>query len=307
MEYTGYKKSSPDITLWHYTSPEVFWAILGGSFYATHYSFMNDSAEILYGIDNCKKFWENKFPEYPEINEIITNLEKKDFYLMCFSCEKDSLYQWRSYANHGGFSIGFSQEKLCLQIENYLFQNKMNLQTMIGLFGCKYLPEETISRYLRWLYHKLWKPFAFTNETQAKSSLESAVKAENISSQGMKDIPSGSMKNDNPWEPLRSVCNAFLMTFILQSRCATIKNPSFEIEKEVRLVVTGDNLRKDLKLIGGKPRISIPLPDYRKCIHTVYISPHGDIKQNQILAELARDRFGLDFEIIQSKSSFNGK
>ena len=103
------------------------------------------------------------------------------------------------------------------------------------------------------------------------------------------------------------VFNAYTLLKTLQKRCSSFKNPSFRFEKEHRLTITGEQLRPCIELIGGKPRIKIELPELQKCITSVFISPHGDIQQNKLLAEIARDKFGLNFEIYQSESSFNGK
>ena len=66
-------------------------------------------------------------------------------------------------------------------------------------------------------------------------------------------------------------------------------------------------MRMQIQLIGNKPRIRIPIPGLAKCIKGVYVSPHGDAEQNYLLAEIARTCFGVDFEIQQSKSTFNGR
>ena len=47
-------------------------------------------------------------------------------------------------------------------------------------------------------------------------------------------------------------------------------------------------------------------PNPYKAIKTVRLSPHGGVKRNRLLVEMMRDKYGLKFDIDQSKSSYNG-
>ena len=85
----------------------------------------------------------------------------------------------------------------------------------------------------------------------------------------------------------------------------TQKNPSFSFEEEERLLLQGD-LRSQIEFIAGKPRIVLRNPDIAKAIKAVRLSPHGDVKRNRLMVEMMRDKYGLNFEIDQSKSSYNG-
>ena len=113
-------------------------------------------------------------------------------------------------------------------------------------------------------------------------------------------------KNKSSWELLLDFTNEFAMNFSVQKQCSIIKNPSFKAEEEVRLIVTGNNLRNKIDLVGGKPRIALPFK-LQNCIKAVYVSPHGETDRNHVLAEIARDKFGLNFEIKDSSSSYNGR
>ena len=104
-------KKRKDILLWHYTSADAFWKMLGGDFYATHHRFLNDSTEITYGFQEIKRFLQDDNC-FSKLHLITDDLNRNDFFLLCFSKDPDNLYQWRSYTPQGGFSIGFSYNKL---------------------------------------------------------------------------------------------------------------------------------------------------------------------------------------------------
>ena len=104
-----------------------------------------------------------------------------------------------------------------------------------------------------------------------------------------------------------SLSNIYYMFADIFAHCPAFKTPSFAVEQEYRLVISGGDLRTQIEFIGNKPRIKIPTPELLKCIKGVYVSPHGDVEQNYLLAEIAKERFGLNFKIHRSESTFNGK
>ena len=290
--------------LWHYTSSEVLWKMLEGHFYASHYRFMNDSAEFLYGI---KKF----NPYFIEFGKIVpyfateySSLLNSDFFLFCFSALPDSLYQWRSYTPQGGYSIGFSRTMLKQKINDYMGKDASDRKINIKLLKCRY-SNEIFVRYFRMLTHYFSK-LDWEHLGKSVSNIKNSVIP-------LTNNQSVSRTTVNPWElvinsPETLMASWFtLLPMTLMERCYCIKNPTFSLEQEFRLILTGHDLRKDVDLIGLKPRVKIPLPELNKCIKKIYVSPHGDVEQNILLAKIARDKFGLNFEIHQSESSFNGK
>ena len=88
----------------------------------------------------------------------------------------------------------------------------------------------------------------------------------------------------------------------------THKNPSFFNEQEERLLLLGESngLRDKVEFIAGKPRIILRNSQIANAIKAVRLSPHGDVKRNRLLVEMMRDKYGLKFDIDQSKSSYNG-
>ena len=287
--------------LWHYTSPDVLWKMLEGNFYATHYRFMNDSAEILYGLNVFKSFFQKAAADNQAIANSLMTLAQKDFFLMSFSNKEDDLYQWRSYAGNGGFAIGFSEKEINILIEEYYRNTPAHLSLDFKLLPCKYLKTNVVNRYFRYLSHKL-----FGKSYELKDFVaEDILSQKEFEEEAVLHIPD-EYKDKNPWELLQNIANEFAMNFSVQKQCSIIKNPSFSTEEEVRLIVSGNNLRKQIDLIGGKPRIALPFK-LQNCIKSVYVSPHGETDRNLVLAEIARDKFGLNFEIKVSSSSYNGR
>ena len=290
--------------LWHYTSSEVLWKMLEGNFYASHYRFMNDSAEFSYGIKKFNPYFVEFGKFVPHFATEYSRLLNSDFFLFCFSAFPDSLYQWRSYTPQGGYSIGFSRNMLRQKINEYMEKDASDRKINVKLFKCCY-SDEIIARYFRMLTHYFSKLDWFRLGKSVSNIKNSVIPLANNSSSAKTTV--------NPWELIANspeILTASWFTLLAMSlleRCYSIKNPTFSLEQEFRLILTGQDLRKDVDLIGGKPRATIPLVGLRECIKEVYVSPHGDVQQNKLLAEIARDKFGLNFEIHQSKSSFNGK
>ena len=299
---------NPDIFLWHYTSVEVFWKLLNGEFYATHYRYLNDSAEIIYGINTCKECFQNPKNYLPYADNIVKAVEQKDFFLFCFSAESDSLYQWRAYTPQGGFSIGFSYNKLVELLKNYEYKKEDTIYFEFDLQCCKYTSQELIKRYIEFLAYKVENNniyadcgLTFENDNNSDSNIRFDGNFPEQINENIRHVLQSNPKYQ------QDVFNSLFLLKMLQMRCATFKNPSFHFEKEYRLVVTGEKLRSLIELIGNKPRIKIKLTNLSKCIERVYVSPHGDVQQNVLFAEIAREKFNLNFEVCTSKSSFNGK
>ena len=299
--YHNYPIPVRDNMLWHYTSPEVLWKILEGNFYATHYRFMNDSAEILYGLNVFKSFFQKAAVDNQTIANTLMALAQKDFFLMCFSKKEDDLYQWRSYAGDGGFAIGFSELEINTLIAEYCKNTPVNLLLDFKLLPCKYLETYKINRYFRYLSYKL-----FGKSYELKDFISEDILSQKDLEQELRKENPKEYNDKNPWQLLLDFTTEFTMNFSVQKQCSIIKNPSFKAEEEVRLIVAGNNLRNKIDLIGGKPRIALPFK-LQNCIKTVYVSPHGETDRNRVLAEIARDKFGLNFEIKVSSSSYNGR
>lgn len=299
------KKRKRDITIWHYTSPEVLWKMLSGEFYATHYRFMNDSAEIVYGIQEIDTFLKKHEQTLQYLQFVIKDLQKRDFFLLCFSKHKDDLYHWRSYTPHGGYSIGLSYNRMCDLFNNLEYDSKKGEITHCDLVQCRYLSPDGITNFM-------CKTTADFNCAIEKLSPDEKLLFEQSVAQTKSGHFSEALKllYDKSPKLIASLKDIFSLAFRIQAQCPGLKHPSFKLENEYRLIITGDSgddLRTRIEFVGNKPRIKIPSPLLPKCIKGIYVSPHGDVEQNYLLAEIAKKRFGLNFNIHQSKSTFNGK
>ena len=294
------KKKATDITLWHYTSPAVLWKMLSGEFYATHYRFMNDSAEIIYGIQEFNRFLDQE-NDVSYLRRVVKYLQEIDFFLLCFSEDPDNLYHWRSYTPGGGFSIGFSYNEMCDVFNNINYGPQDEIRLKYDLPQCRYLSEDDIAKFIRETIGKIQKAIKDLSKEDALPSNQSFA----IVNAGIFGELIDAYKKFHDFGVLfNNICHLLSK---LPASCPALKKPSFEVEKEHRLVITGENLRAQTEYIGNKPRIKIPLPELAKCIKKVCVSPHGDVEQNYLLAEIAKERFGLDFEIHHSQSTFNGQ
>jgi len=136
-------------TLWHYTSGEGLMGIVqGGSIWATHALFLNDSAEIAWGLsavhdaltkagleghDECARMAANYIDA---ASSDLWSLEPT--YVFSLSEESDSLSQWRGYTKPGdGYSIGFDV--------SWLSERAKSTQGAWNLARCVYTAKEVAS------------------------------------------------------------------------------------------------------------------------------------------------------------------
>ena len=110
---------------YHYTTISTMWKILEhDSLRATQAKFSNDSEELMKGEEYFKEIYENS----PEISNTLPGLftehrlsqeNKIDCYITCFSGCNDVLSQWRGYCQNDGVSIGleFDQNELRYQLK----------------------------------------------------------------------------------------------------------------------------------------------------------------------------------------------
>lgn len=111
------KEEIPNSRLYHYTSVESFCGILAtGQLWMTSYRHLTDPTEYFYSDDLIKEcLSESKSninsEEYSILNTYLGfeggPADKASPFVLSFSEECDSLYQWRAYADDGaGVSIG---------------------------------------------------------------------------------------------------------------------------------------------------------------------------------------------------------
>lgn len=260
--------------IWHYTSVEVLEHFLKGEIALSHYKFMNDDDELEYGYKILKKI-DSEHDDKQLIGAVTSNHYgaqlQGDAFLFCLSRDGDSLYQWRSYTPEGGVAVAFDNVALFSSVvEEVISDHEILLNVdRLKLIECRY-DDKIAEKFLRQIRNRInnSKRNGWCNDCKKRGLYVSAV--------------------------IRTVL--------------THKNPSFLSEKEERLLLLGEahGLRNKVEFIAGKPRIVLRNPKIANAIKSVRLSPHGDVKRNRLLVEMMRDKYGLKFDIDQSKSSYNG-
>ncbi len=222
MKYSGKKNdkrgnwpqlsTSTDL-LWHYTTPEGLTGIIeSNSLWATNIFYLNDSAEFMHGIDTARRIIKQKISSLREgerkrLDSFDTHLSfvgpdhNRAIYVCSLSKTEDELSQWRAYCRGGGFSIGFPRQGLVNAIHGQHFELKE------CVYGAK--EQEEIIRHLidSHVIPYIEKPEQFS-KIPCTPDMVSAIVSGGI--------------GEFLWE--------------LYSTCSSLKHPSFEREKEWRLV-----------------------------------------------------------------------
>ena len=98
----------------HYTSTEVLDAILKtATFRASHLLYLNDSSELISGLDRLKKLKDiNKFSAIREVVDSISIERLPGPFSISFCSESDLLHQWITYAKESGVCIVLDRDIL---------------------------------------------------------------------------------------------------------------------------------------------------------------------------------------------------
>ena len=268
-------RNNSDI-IWHYTSCDVFAQFMEGKtrLYGTHYCFLNDSKEFEYKMDRFKT--RNLPIVDKEIEEIIktqTNpkaterwkelkskwndvlMSYNDIYTLCFSNKADNLYHWCSYTPNGGYCIGFSKKRIEEKIKT------TNKRTMDS--------------------YTLYTNTTDTGESYNVFMGDCVYEKEEDTSESI----AGLLLKMDKYEGDEKL--------IICLHSALTKHSSFEDEKEFRIVLLGQSLRKKIEIIGNKPRVplfGIEKDEICSLIEGVFVSPHGNKERNKLFAELLREK-----------------
>ena len=257
--------------IWHYTSIDVLEHFLRGEIAFSHYKFLNDDLELAYGRQLLRDIFDRlKDEELRKFMEgQIVDEFVADSYLFCLSREGDNLYQWRAYTLNGGIAVGFDRCKLYSALHSGLSAQEWSsaVEKISGIFFRCHYNDTFVERVVGKL----------------KRSLDSH--------HGM---------SCDECKRLELLCKMSMKVVLSQ------KNPSFREEHEERFLLMGVPKNK-MEIINGKPRILVNNPSISKAISHVCMSPNGDRERNKLLVEFMRDKYGLDFKIMQSNSSFNGR
>ncbi len=219
LKATGLLQQNPPL-LYHYTDHKGLEGIVSGScIWATNAKFLNDASEVKYGaafaissIDECigratygpwksalltTKAWLSSTVE-PSSSGIRSELT--DAFVVCFCEDPNLLSQWRAYSNGGGYSIEFDLQKATLTpLRNFRLRQQFRSKV-----SCE------TDRQRATLKELLGSIEGTTRDLETK-----------------KLVPI----DDDPEQFLAKVMDTLLPSWLY-----TVKDPSFEVENEWRLV-----------------------------------------------------------------------
>ena len=245
--------------------------------WATHYMYMNDPKEYIYGQDICLDIIdeiekEMGIDEDNRIRKMVTTKEYKNAvkcikrtpegrnlnpFLISFSQMYDSLHMWDMYAQNGnGIAIQFNAEKV--------------LQSRLNLKECIYHAEtdNSIKQEIKALYKDLDKEFG-----NAKTTAEKAVRAHYIS------------------------------LIISLNKGVRIKHEAYEMEHEVRITP----IDKDEVLFRDRKGLMIPYVEQQipfECVENIIVGPTADFDRVCESIWLLMNSKGIEWKedkIIKSK------
>ncbi len=121
LDQIGFLQVEQSQLLWHYTSGDALINIVdSGNLYATQVACLNDSTEVLYGNTLLREAMltlqaeEDLSGEETNLVERFTKEDTSqptppsDWFVTCFSEQKDDLSQWRAYGGgENGYAIAF--------------------------------------------------------------------------------------------------------------------------------------------------------------------------------------------------------
>jgi len=100
--------------IYHYTTIDALINIVSNNvFWITKWDYLNDIDEFKVALDACVKVLKEEKIK-PEIIEVVasnikeglhTNSHLQDFYILSFSCDKDSQLLWSNYSNYDGINL----------------------------------------------------------------------------------------------------------------------------------------------------------------------------------------------------------
>ncbi|GAB3990662.1 DUF2971 domain-containing protein [Actinoallomurus acanthiterrae] len=219
-------------TVYHYTDAHALIKIVKSKqLWASDIQFMNDAMEIVHGANEVMRRVRNA-PQNKNKGKFVEMLEseldisrkpertRKTFHLYaaCFCREGDVLSQWRAYGREGGYAIGFARPGLQKCLEKWLDENKIPKQCMRqNLFG-------DVS----------YGPYSDLSYDPKEPELDKLVS----------DI-SGELDGVGDSNVMHKVFGSVLLA------AAMIKNPKFDEEKELRLLLPSSGLPEELDFRVG--------------------------------------------------------
>lgn len=110
-----------DKVLYHYTKSNGINGIMNNKcFWATKNDFLNDPKEFLYVNKILNKILINYIGNDDKIRmflEDVNNSGNSEYFVLSFSCCRDSITMWAEFGNANGYNIGFDSRKIIKRID----------------------------------------------------------------------------------------------------------------------------------------------------------------------------------------------
>ncbi|VVA49372.1 hypothetical protein SERVES_03128 [Serratia ficaria] len=203
--------------IYHYCSPYTFLQILERKrIWLSSTSNMNDSAECEWFIDAVKDVLDQNVTllgsDWCQTASIYIKNNFQPKYVACFSKDGDSLSQWRAYADNGeGLAIGFERDEL--NFDKKSLTPTVSESEKIEIDDIKYIEKEDIRKFI------LEKMMEIREHYKGNDVIDPRLKNE--------------LRGVYP-----EICSVSAIMFVrvIINLAASVKNPAFSEEKEVRIV-----------------------------------------------------------------------
>lgn len=249
---------------------------------ATHYMYMNDPKEYIYGQELCLDIIEEieeelGINEDDRIKKIVSSADfQKVFrvlsrrirghipYLISLSHAKDSLHMWSMYANGNGIAIRFNEDKLgnITNLKECIYYQDQNSDELVY---------NRIKQDIRMLYEKL-----NSDEEKGEARIQQA---------------------------------AYISTIIFNFIGTRIKHPAYKNEQEVRITPRINNQVpiKEQERFRDKDGLIIPFIEFKipfDIVESIMVGPTADfnrVKESILLLLSNKEILWDEDRIIQSE------
>ncbi|WP_446326723.1 DUF2971 domain-containing protein [Burkholderia pseudomallei] len=282
-------------TIYHYCGADAFLSIIkGGRLWVSDARKTNDRQELRWFKDLAFEHLDTESKNSEEIKALLVELDLQftlihdisDYFVCCFSEERDSVPQWSAYAERGtGYAIGFDVNALRLAIGAPLIDSTYSIA-----------PSETASE------DPAPKEWGFGPVFYAE---------QNASGQQLKHL---SMLIDI--EPLFGKNAPDVAREYIDRVCAFAKHPDFRTEREWRMVFNATLSARRAKEAGAAPEKKqwrkgvygltsyFETPDIRSCVKEVVIGPANIDRAWQEYVGDFLTTFGVEARVGVSNSPY---
>jgi Protein of unknown function (DUF2971) len=286
------KKNAIDTPLYHYTDGRGLKGIIESqTIWFTDFRHLNDTSELIHGIEMAHEVMRLKATGADARAQVFLDcladmlssenfLGRLEFFISGFSRDRDDLGQWRAYADNGrGYAIGFAPRVFRIEDKP---DPRPDEKVFVG--PVLYNIGEVMER------HGLAIDKAVTIFLETAEASADLVANEAVGEPFMQELVRSTIASPLIWN------------------CLTSKDPAYEHEKEVRLIILGqrNNLMPYIttRMRGSEivPYIAHPRPirEPHNIVEIVVGPAAGADAERSVRTML--DSFGVDPNVLVSRS-----